>query len=438
MNPATWQILFVENDPETAQQIQGIFLNYRNLKASLIRVVNIHAALERLQQDKIDIILFDLGQISRGKKTEGFQESQENDYRLEAQWLDVIARLQEYSEKSPTHARIPIVVLGAAQDEALALQLIQAGVQDYLIKGEFDNSQLIRSLHYAIARQQVRNRQNQDTEEKPSREDKNEFCHSLLSKSSALIPDENGNGQSTQPTSDQLEFACQCDADKINWNTPIIAPPLQLPEHQQERFFNLSMNLLCIAGFDGYFKQLNPVWETTLGYSISELLSQPYLNFVHPDDQDATQREAQQLVHNSVSTINFENRYRCKDGSYRWLLWSATPVVEEGLIYTVAHDITARKQTEEKLHLLERAIAAASNGIVITDAQAPDHPIVYVNPSFEQMTGYSQAELLGQNCRFLQREDTHQPELQEIRQALREQRDCHVTASKNLDKPTHQ
>ncbi|MEQ8962824.1 MAG: PAS domain-containing protein [Coleofasciculus sp. C2-GNP5-27] len=83
-------------------------------------------------------------------------------------------------------------------------------------------------------------------------------------------------------------------------------------------------------------------------------------------------------------------------------------------------------------------MAAASNGIVITDAQAPDHPIVYVNPSFEQMTGYSQAELLGQNCRFLQREDTHQPELQEIRQALREQRDCHVTASKNLDKPTHQ
>ncbi|MEQ9356218.1 PAS domain-containing protein [Coleofasciculus sp. F4-SAH-05] len=57
----------------------------------------------------------------------------------------------------------------------------------------------------------------------------------------------------------------------------------------------------------------------------------------------------------------------------------------EGLIYTVAHDITARKQTEEKLHLLERAIAAASNGIVITDAQAPDHPIVYVNPSFERI-----------------------------------------------------
>lgn len=349
MNPATWQILFVENDPGIAQQIQNIFLNYRNLKTSLIRVVNIHAALERLQKDKIDIILFDLAQISRGKKTEGFQESQENDYRLEAQWLDAIARLQEYSKKSPTHARIPIVVLGAAQDEALAIQLIQAGVQDYLIKGKFDNSQLIRSLHYAIARQQVRNRQNQDTEEKPRRKDKNEFCHFLLSKSKSLIPDENGNGQSTQPPSNQSEFACQCDADKINWNTPIISPPLQLPEHQQERFFNLSMNLLCIAGFDGYFKQLNPVWETTLGYSLSELLSQPYLNFVHPDDQDATQGEAQQLVHNRVSTINFENRYRCKDGSYRWLLWSATPVVEDGLIYTIAHDITARKQTEEKL-----------------------------------------------------------------------------------------
>src|SRR5260370_24540076 len=119
-------------------------------------------------------------------------------------------------------------------------------------------------------------------------------------------------------------------------------------EDDLREFSDLSLNLLCIAGTDGYFKHVNPAWETTLGYTREELLSRPYLEFVHPDDREATTTEAASVA-SGRSTITFENRYRCKDGSYRWLLWSAVVRAERGLIYAVAADVTERKREEARL-----------------------------------------------------------------------------------------
>lgn len=119
-----------------------------------------------------------------------------------------------------------------------------------------------------------------------------------------------------------------------------------------ERFFALSLDMLCIADFNGYFKRLNPAWETTLGYSQAALVSKPYLDFVHPDDRAATLAQARQLTR-GIPTIGFENRYRCKDGSYRWLRWNATPFPEQRLVYGIARDITEQKQAEETLRKSE-------------------------------------------------------------------------------------
>lgn len=117
----------------------------------------------------------------------------------------------------------------------------------------------------------------------------------------------------------------------------------------RRRFFSLSLDLLCVAGVDGYFKLLNPSFERTLGFSIQQLLAEPFINFVHPDDRTATLAETEKLSQ-GYQTIGFENRYRCKDGSYRWLLWSATSYAESGMLYAIARDITSQKQIEKRLN----------------------------------------------------------------------------------------
>lgn len=131
------------------------------------------------------------------------------------------------------------------------------------------------------------------------------------------------------------------------------------PEETRDRFFTLSLNILGIAGFDGYFKRLNPAWEKTLGWTEQELLARPYLEFIHPDDRAKTLAEAEKLA-TGIDTIIFENRYRCRDGSYRWLQWNATALLEEELIYCVARDVTQPKQKEEILRNISLGVSAAT------------------------------------------------------------------------------
>ncbi|HEY0514739.1 MAG TPA: response regulator [Thermoanaerobaculia bacterium] len=117
-------------------------------------------------------------------------------------------------------------------------------------------------------------------------------------------------------------------------------------EQERDRFFDMSVELLCIAGVDGYFKQLNPAWEQALGWTIEELRSRPFIELVHPDDRSATTSERQRL-RLGVSAVDFENRYLAKDGTYRWLSWRATSVPERGLIYAVARDVEEQKRIEQ-------------------------------------------------------------------------------------------
>lgn len=122
---------------------------------------------------------------------------------------------------------------------------------------------------------------------------------------------------------------------------------------QPGRFFTLSLDFLCIAGTDGYFKRLNPAFSV-LGYSEEELLSRPFVDFVHEDDRAATIAEIERLSHREP-VVSFENRYRCKDGSYRTLIWSAAPD-PSGFVYAAARDITDRKRVEEERASLNRLL----------------------------------------------------------------------------------
>jgi PAS domain S-box-containing protein len=129
-------------------------------------------------------------------------------------------------------------------------------------------------------------------------------------------------------------------------------------QEDRDRFFQLSLDMLAIISTDGYFLQASQAWTSTLGYTLEELTTQPYIEFVHPDDRAATLEEARKLTQ-GIQTIAFENRYRCRDGSYRWILWSVAPFLEQKLLYCVARDVTDRKRAEvEREQLLAREQAA--------------------------------------------------------------------------------
>jgi PAS domain S-box-containing protein len=136
-----------------------------------------------------------------------------------------------------------------------------------------------------------------------------------------------------------------------------------------DRIFTLSSDLIAVAGLDGYLKRVNPAFERTLGYSSEELRSRPYLQFVHPDDRSSTLHVAGELAHGR-DAIEFENRYLRKDGSVRWLQWSARSVPDEAVVYAAARDVTERKELEDEQAALRRVATAVARGASSDDVFA--------------------------------------------------------------------
>ena len=153
-----------------------------------------------------------------------------------------------------------------------------------------------------------------------------------------------------------------------------------------DKFFNMSLDMMIIAS-DKFIK-INPSVTKTLGYSEQELLSKPFLDFVYPDDIDITMNEVKKLQSGAL-TINFENRYICKDGSLKWILWSTSPDISTGLLYAVARDVTKQKENEESLKMADMFFNMSFDILTV----AKSEHFIKINPALTKTLGYSQNDM---------------------------------------------
>jgi PAS domain S-box-containing protein len=166
-------------------------------------------------------------------------------------------------------------------------------------------------------------------------------------------------------------------------------------------FFEISNEMLCVADRAGRLIRVNSAWTRALGWSAEELTSRPFIDFVHPDDVDATVREAARLQQgDGYEAVGFENRYRCQDGSYRWLSWHTRFVQETAELVATARDVTEQKNAADALrHSEQRFRTLAANApvsIFICDSQGRN---TFVNRRWCEMSGLTAEETAGEGWR---------------------------------------
>ncbi|MEV0902682.1 PAS domain S-box protein [Actinoplanes sp. NPDC049802] len=165
-----------------------------------------------------------------------------------------------------------------------------------------------------------------------------------------------------------------------------------------DHFFTLSRDLLCIASSDGYFTRVNPAWTRTFGYTLEEVRGRPFLAFVHPDDIDRTLQETRKQIDGITAAIQFENRYRGRDGEYRWLSWNATPAEDGAAIYAVARDVTEQRAAGEALARLAAIVESTADAVI---GRTLDGTILTWNPAAERIYGYPADDAIGRNVGML-------------------------------------
>lgn len=163
---------------------------------------------------------------------------------------------------------------------------------------------------------------------------------------------------------------------------------LKIKTEELNRFFSVAVDLLSIINTDGYFLRLNRQWEKTLGYSIEELEGTKFFNYVYPEDLEKTDN-ALSILKNQNILSNFVNRFRCDDGSYRWIEWNCVPV--DNLIYCSAKDITDRLKAENTLKQYERIVFATKDAIALINR---DYIYQVVNQNYLDLHKKSYSEIL--------------------------------------------
>jgi two-component system sensor kinase len=190
---------------------------------------------------------------------------------------------------------------------------------------------------------------------------------------------------------------CRDEIGRVEWALENLCANLRQREEERERFFTLSLDMLCVVTLDGRFRRVNPAFSRTLGHPEQDLLSSGILDFVHASDREATAAQLQHLARGNP-IVYFENRLCCEDGSYKCLAWSIAPSLAEGLAYAVARNRTAQRLDDQALRQsnarLENALESVTDGFLAVDR---GWRLIRVSPQAEGLWTRPRQDLLGRN-----------------------------------------
>ena len=192
------------------------------------------------------------------------------------------------------------------------------------------------------------------------------------------------------------------DAIRVVSGLPLAPNRIDLSRQRERELFDLTLDLLCVARPDGFFEHLSPSWERVLGWTLEELTSRPFSEFVHPEDLASTAAEFA-AIKEGTDTLSFRNRYRCKDGSYRWLAWTSR--IADDRVYAIARDITSEMRVEEeRTQALAERITSESLRLAVLESALDcvvgmdlDGRFIEFNSAAETTFGYTRDEVLGKN-----------------------------------------
>lgn len=201
-------------------------------------------------------------------------------------------------------------------------------------------------------------------------------------------------------------------------------------EAQLHRMFQDAAIGINRLNLDGKFLETNPAFQEMVGYSAQELQKLSYADLTHPDDRPAGAQAFRELLAGSKNAFTQEKRYIHKNGETVWVKTTVSLIRDDDqnplFVVKMVEDTSEQKFAEQKSQMFESAVFASGDAVVITNPNLPDNPIVYINPAFEQLTGYKASQIIGHNCRFLQQKDKNQPALQELREAIKKGQRCQV------------
>ena len=418
---APLSILLVEDSPTDVLLAQDALQGRGQFNMTVVE--RLGKALDMLSAHPFDIVLLDLG-------------------LPDSQGLETLSKLRRCCPS------IPVIVMTALDDEKLALQAVQQGSQDYLVKSQVQDAMLARSILYAIERHQSKQALQEHEELFRGAFEHTAVAMVLTDPDNRFVRVNESFARMfgyTPPEMAEMTMAGVTHPDDIAeslarrkrllagedsyfqvekrylhrdghtfWgltNVSLVRGADRKPlyyvgqvqdvteqkraENERDRLFIESLSLLGLLGFDGRIVQINPSWERTLGYTVAELKAEPYMSFVHPDDHPASLAQVERMASGAVMTT-FENRLRCKDGSYKSFLWSGTPLLDQKCFSVSGHDMTEQKEAVAALRASEASyrtlFETAPDGIAIID---PKGYLLETNASYCSMIGYTRDELAG-------------------------------------------